>query len=123
MFKRLYGETEEQQLQYLYPKVRITAIGALIMIGSMILGYLLKLDALGAVAGIAYVFLIFYWGWPTVKAWFGVATVGALFSRNIVFGAVIFCCYMLLSIIAGVIFLFLGIGRYIYLKQMSRKGA
>lgn len=79
------------------------------MIGSIILGYLFKLDALGAVAGTAYVFLIFYWDWPTVKTWFGVATVGALFSRNIVFGAIIFCCYMLLSVIAGVIFLFLAL--------------
>lgn len=123
MFARLYGETEEQQLQYLYPRVRITAILVLVILCCMVFGYLFKLDSLGMLAAAAYVFLIFYWGWPTIKAWFGIAAVGTLFARNIVFGSVIICFYGMLSILAGFVFLFLGVGRYLYLKHSAKKEA
>lgn len=46
---------------------------------------------------------------------FGFASLGALFSGNIVFGVVIMVVYFLLSIVLGLITLVLGIGRFIYL--------
>lgn len=46
---------------------------------------------------------------------FGFASLGALFSGNIVFGVVIMVVYFLLSAVLGLITLVLGIGIFIYL--------
>ena len=106
MFGRLFGETEQEQMQYLQKRVFITA-GCLMVdiIGLIIAGS-------GGLMGI----MAYVWGWRTIRAFFGVATIGVVFSRNVVLGTVIFVVFLLLGGLVGMVNMFLGIGRFIYLK-------
>ncbi|MGN0578089.1 MAG: hypothetical protein ACI4J4_05675 [Ruminiclostridium sp.] len=92
MFEKLYGETEEIQFEFLKKRLIISAI-------------------LLPVFGIA----IYMWGWSFLKNWFGWATVGAIFTGNIVFGVVIIVLFLLVGALVGIVNLFMGIGRFIYL--------
>lgn len=55
------------------------------------------------------------WGWGAVKSLFGITTIGALFSGNVVFGAVMFVVYFIVAYVVGIFCAFVGVGRYIYL--------
>lgn len=109
MFKKLFGETDDEQIHYLQIRVVITIISfALVFFFG---------------TGIFALVMLFVWGWNAVKALFGIATVGVIFSNNVVFGVVIFVFYIMLSYLIGVFCAALGIGRYIYLliKRARRK--
>ena len=101
IFRKLFGETEIQEIAFLQIRVIITLI-------SFILCFLGFTELFALV-------MLFVWGWPVVKALFGIATVGALFTGNVILGSCIFFLYVLLSYIVGLIFAFVGTGRYIYL--------
>ena len=107
MFKRLFGETDEEQLRFLQPRAIITLVS-------------LVLCFFGPAAIIAVV-MIFVWGWGVVKSLFGIASIGAIFSGNVVLGSAIFVLYILLSYIAGIVCAVLGTCRYVYLKIKSLK--
>ncbi len=97
MFTRLFGETEEEQLQYLQTRTIITFVSLII-------------------PPVFAIVVLFMWGWAAVKSLFGVASVGAIFSGNFVIGTAIFLLYIILSYIIGLFCAFLGVGRFIYLK-------
>lgn len=90
---------------------------ASLLIGGI--GFLLNLQFLAtagaSIAETLYVVLALMFGWRFLKSLFGFATFGAIFSGNIIFGVVIMVLYLTLSLLLGLIVLFLGIGRYIYL--------
>lgn len=106
MFERLFGETPEEQIQYLKKRVIITGIC-----------FLPGLSSFWALA------MLVLWGWNTVKSLFHIASIGIIFSGNIVYGAFIFVIYILIAYVAGMIVSFLGIGRYIYLILATRNEA
>lgn len=118
MFRKLFGETETIQFNYLKPRI----IMAFVVVAGILLGLITHFIGLQFVAeacvGIAelfYVILALMFGWRFLKSMFGFASFGAIFSGNIVFGVVIMVMYFLLSIVLGLITLVLGIGRFIYL--------
>ncbi|MGN0664480.1 MAG: hypothetical protein ACI4L5_05330 [Negativibacillus sp.] len=113
MFERLYGPTEEDQLLFLKNRSLITLISILLMLipftaayGTLIFGVL----------------VFFIWGWSAVKAFFGIASLGAIFSGNVIIGSVIFLIYIMIAGVAGYVNAALGIGRYIYLVVKRRSG-
>ena len=121
MFRRLYGETEEDQLIYLGKRVKATAIAFIIGVICVIIGLIgaaLKSEIAGVAgfAGLIYVVMVYYWGWGFMKAFFGYATFGSIFSGNMVIGVIIFMAYVFVGAFFGIFNAFVGILRYIYLR-------
>ena len=112
MFRKLFGETEQDQIQFLHPR----AIATLVILALMV-GLSGGADAIAGIAemGVAIV-LLFVWGWPVVKGLFGITAIGAIFSGNVVIGVVLFVVYLTLAYFLGIIFAFIGTIRYIYLR-------
>ena len=111
MFKKLFGETEEEQFELLKKQLLITlacfAVGGIIAIA---------IPPLGMVIGMV-IPCYFIWGKDAMKAMSGAATFGAIFGgyRNIVIGVLVFLAYLFLGYIAAFVCLVLGICRFIYL--------
>lgn len=116
MFSRLFGETEQLQLQYLKPKVIITAVSIALMI-------ILAIFFGGGASALFALVMLFVWGWGAVKSLFGITTVGAIFSGNIVIGVILFVLYFMIAYLAGIVCAALGVGRYIYLLIKYKKEA
>lgn len=119
MFARLFGESDEDQLQNLTKKVVLTGIGVVYYALGLVF-YLLQWDTaggiFGSVGGIALLVAMFMWGFGAIKRLFGFGTVGAIFSGNVVFGTVIFVVCMMVAYLISLIVALIGIGRYIYLR-------
>ena len=81
MFQRLFGNTPEEQLTYLQPRILLTALVIVVGLLAMLFGG--SGDWIIVIA--AYV-----WGWNFLKNWFGFTTIGAFFSGNIAIGVVLF---------------------------------
>ena len=119
MFARLFGETEEMQAVFLRKRVMGTAVGRiLVVLGVILLGVGLASvgDVLRSAGGIVLMVVLFIWGFGAVKALLGIGTVGAIFSRNPVFAAVILAVCAILAYLVSLIVACLGVGRYIYLR-------
>lgn len=119
IFAKLFGETEELEIQNLEKKVILTAVGlACCLIGLLLL--LVKLNSVGeivyGIGGIALFVALFMWGFGAIKKLFGIGTIGAIFSGNVVFGVVIFLLCMMAAYLISIFVAFIGTGRYIYLK-------
>ncbi len=107
MFEKLFGNTREAQLRYLQPRVLITA-------PIIILGFIASAfngDAIGIIIIPAYI-----WAWTFLKNWFGLTTIGALFSGNVVIGVILFFVYLIVGCFIGLLTFLLGLIRYIQLK-------
>lgn len=111
MFKWLFGESESDQLVYLQKKVILTAICIIIDVIWFIASGNFGLTAISC----------YIWGWTFMKALFGLTAVGSIFSGNVVIAAIFICAYLLIGGIGGAICMFLGIGRYIFLKAKFAK--
>lgn len=112
MFERLFGNTPEEQLLYLQPRVLLTA--PVIIIGFIAMAFGSGGSAIIAIA--AYI-----WAWSFLKKWFGITTLGALFSGNVVIGVILFVLYLAIGYFIGLIVFLLGLIRYIQLKLMYMK--
>lgn len=119
MFSKLFGETEELQISNLQKKVIFTCAGAVLSIIGVILS-LLDLEAVGnpvmSLGGIILFVVLFMWGFGAIKNLFGIGTIGALLSGNVVIGVVIIVFCALAAYLISIFIALLGIGRYIYLK-------
>lgn len=119
MFTRLFGVTEEMQLQTLQKKVILTCLGAILCLVGLLLRWI-HLDSVSEIVlglgGICLFVALFMWGFGAIKTLFGFATIGAIFSGNVVFGIVIFVLCLMAAYLISIFVAFLGIGRYIYLK-------
>lgn len=109
MFQRLFGETIEEQIKYLQWRVIVTIVS----IAACALGFLAFQSNWTPIIAIV---MLFVWGWNVVRTWFGFTTVASILTGNVVFGVIIFLAYVIIAYLIGVVFAFLGIGRYIYLK-------
>lgn len=120
MFRKLFGETEQEQIQFLHVRTIITMVLLALLVIALILkvvGFSEGAEFVGNIAGMGgTIILLFVWGWPVIKGLFGITTVGAIFSGNVVIGVVLFVIYICLAFLLGIIFAFLGTGRYIYLQ-------
>lgn len=112
MFNRIFGGSDAEQLQFLETRSIITIVVLVIALVASIFSP----DALGLIGAV----MLFIWGWNVVKNWFGITTLGAIFSGNIVIGVVLFLIYLIIAYLVGVFFAFLGVGRWIYLKMKYR---
>lgn len=112
MLDRIFGGSDEEQLRFLEVRSIITILALIVaFVGSF---FSTEVPALLAVV------MLFIWGWNVVKNWLGITTLGAIFSGNIVIGVVLFMVYLIVAYLAGVVFAFLGVGRWIYLKIKYR---
>lgn len=109
MFDRIFGGSDEEQLQFLEIRSIITIVTMVIAI----VASFFSSEALGLIA----VVMLFIWGWNVIKNWFGITTLGAIFSGNVVIGVVIFMFYLIVAYLVGIVFAVLGVGRWIYLKM------
>jgi hypothetical protein len=112
MLDRIFGGSDEEQLRFLEVRSVITILALIIAF----VGSFFSTEAPALIA----VVLLFVWGWNVVKNWFGITTLGAIFSGNIVIGVVLFMIYLIVAYLAGIVFAFLGVGRWIYLKIKYR---
>lgn len=119
MFRRLFGETDEMQFQYLHKKAMLTLVGAALCLIGLLLA-LIRLRSIASVPlGIGAMDLavaLFMWGFGAIRSLLGFGTIGALFSGNVVFGVVIFVFCAMAAYLVSIIIAFLGVGRYIYLR-------
>jgi len=114
MFERLFGHTEEEQLEYLQIRVIVTVF----CIVGAVLGPALGIPNVSAALA---AIIIFVWGWGAVKGLFGITAISAIFSGNLVVGILLFIFYIFVAYIVGLFCMALGIGRYIYLKIIMSK--
>ncbi len=124
MIRRLFGETEEEQFRYLKP--RLTALGVGVAI--MLIGILLTLikipfgETVGGLGGGICIIVLFIFGWAIMKSLLGVATMGALFSKNVVIGVVILVLFVMVGYFGGFVVAFIGLCRFLVLLK-KRKGS
>ena len=112
MFEKIFGGTEEQQLQFLKWRSWLTII---IFFACGILTEL-GVDFIGLYGAI----VLFVWGWGVVKNWFGFTSILALLSNNIMIGAILFVIYLVIAYFAGFLTSIIGIIRYFYLMAKLR---
>lgn len=101
MFKRFFGQTDADQMEYLRKKVIITIISVLLCF----VGF----------SPLFAIVMLFVWGWGVIKTLFDVVSVGMIFSGNIFIGSAIFLLYIIIAYFAGIVFSLIGTGRYVYL--------
>ncbi|MGM9619411.1 MAG: hypothetical protein ACI3W8_06230 [Oscillospiraceae bacterium] len=119
MMQKLFGETEEDQIRYLKP--RLLAILAAII--CCVIGAILQaagLDIASVFLGLGEVILVitlWVFGWAILRGLFGIASIGVLFSNNVVLGVIIFLIYLLVGYIGGAIVAVIGLCRFMVLKK------
>ena len=119
MTEKLFGETPEEQYQYLKP--RLTAAAAAVIIS--LIGLLLQLLHLGfggtvvRIGTILLAIVMLVFGWAILRGFFGVASLGVLFSNNVVLGVIIFVLYITLGYFGGLIVAVVGLCRFLVLMK------
>lgn len=119
MTEKLFGETPEEQYQYLKP--RLTAAAAAVIIS--LIGLLLQLLHLGfggtvlRIGTILLAIVMLVFGWAILRGFFGVASLGVLFSNNAVLGVIIFVLYITLGYFGGLIVAVIGLCRFLVLMK------
>ncbi len=119
MTEKLFGETPEEQYQYLKP--RLTAAAAAVIIS--LIGLLLQLLHLGfggtvlRIGTILLAIVMLVFGWAILRGFFGVASLGVLFSNNVVLGVIIFVLYITLGYFGGLIVTVIGLCRFLVLMK------
>lgn len=112
MFNRIFGGSDAAQLQFLEMRSIITIV---VVVFALVASIFVP-EALALIA----VVMLFIWGWNVVRNWFGITTLGAIFSGNVAIGVIIFLFYLIVAYLVGILFAFLGVGRWIYLKMKYR---
>ena len=119
MTEKLFGETPEEQYQYLKP--RLTAAAAAVIFS--LIGLLLQLLHLGfggtvlRIGTILLAIVMLVFGWAILRGFFGVASLGVLFSNNVVLGVIIFVLYITLGYFGGLIVAVIGLCRFLVLMK------
>jgi len=111
MVTRLFGQTKEEQFEFLKKQLIITII-------CIVVGGLLTL--VGFYPGIIIAFAIpcyFIWAKRAMVSLLGVATFGAIFagSRNIFWVVIILFAYLTIGYFVAIVCFTLGLGRFIQL--------
>lgn len=128
MIQKLFGETEEEQFEYLKRRFVILGVGVAVLL----IGFLLQLLGIGfkvfadaaqvfySLSGIICLVVLFNFGWAILRGLFGVASVGILFSNNVVLGVIIFMLYVGLGYIGGLVVGVIGLCRFLVLLKKRK---
>ena len=108
MFERIFGGTDAEQMEFL----QIRSIVTIAAVALSLVAAIFAPEALGIVGAV----MLFVWGFGVLKAMFGITAIGILFSGNVVLGVILFLLYLMAAYFAGLVFAFVGVGRWIYLK-------
>lgn len=108
MFRRIFGGSDSDQLRFLEWRSIVTIIALV----AALIGYSHNSDSLILIA----VVLLFLWGWGVLRNWFGFTTVSSLLSNNVAIGVIFFLIYLCAAYLIGIVFAFIGILRWIYLR-------
>lgn len=119
MMEKLFGETPQEQYQYLRPRLTAAAAALAVTLVGLLL-QLLHLSFGGTLVRIgtillAVVMLVF--GWAILRGFFGVASLGVLFSNNVVLGVILFVLYITLGYFGGLIVAIVGLCRFLVLLK------
>lgn len=106
--KKLFGETPQEQLKFLQPRIIITAAAFVISL----IGLLFRYEEIAAVIGV--VFLM--WGWAYLKSRFGFVSFAAFISKNWIFALLILMIFLVVGYFFGIVVFILGLIQYIRLK-------
>ncbi|MGN0365960.1 MAG: hypothetical protein ACI4E5_08505 [Suilimivivens sp.] len=103
MIRKLFGETEEEQFRYLQPRLIALGVGIVIILISFLLMQVGvpfgdEIGSLGV--GICVITLLVF-GWTIMRGLLGFASLGALFSGNVVIGVVIFVLFLMIGYLGG----------------------
>lgn len=123
MTRKLFGETEEEQYRYLKPRLIAFGVGiTALLIGLVLMQFTASLgSSIGNIGvGICMIVMLIF-GWSIMRGIFGYATVGALFSGNVVIGVVIFVVYVLIGYLGGFVVAFIGLCRFLVLLKKRRE--
>ena len=122
MIKRLFGETEEEQFNYLKPRLIALGVGTVVLLISLLLEWMgVGLYEIFYMLGAAvWVITLLIFGWAIMRGLFGIATIGALFSRNVVIGVIIFTVYILLGYLGGLVVAVIGLCRFLMLLKQRK---
>lgn len=108
MYKKLFGESIEEQEKYLKLRVIISAIAIIALL----------LDVLIFKAGFASpicVIALLLWGWSLLKALWGVTSFFSIFSLgySFIITIIILVIYLMVGYLAGILIFPIGVYRYI----------
>lgn len=87
MIEKLFGATEEEQYRYLKPRLIATAVSLILVIDGVLLYFLLDLEfakVIGGVGALLFPVMMLIFGWSIMRGLFGIASLGVLFSGNVV---------------------------------------
>ncbi|MBO5069359.1 MAG: hypothetical protein J6C12_07085 [Lachnospiraceae bacterium] len=123
MIKKLFGETEEEQFKYLQPRLFALGVGVIaLLIGVLLMQIGVPFgDAIGSVGTGICVIVLLVFGWTIMRNLFGFASLGALFSGNVVIGVVIFVLFIMIGYLGGFFVSIVGLCRFFVLLK-KRKG-
>lgn len=121
MIKKLFGQTEEEQFNYLQPRVIALLVGVLLLLTGVVFMKLGFGDVIALIGEAICVIVLLVFGWAIIRGIFGFVTVGALFSLNIVVGVVALILFVSIGYIGGFFVAVIGVCRYLILLK-KRKG-
>ncbi len=114
MMERLFGSTLEEQLKFLRYRILI----------SVIVSFVGCVTMFSSSAGSVIIVLVAYvWAWTFLKRWFGITTIGAIFSGNVVIAVLLFVAYLVIGYLIGLVTFIMGVIRYIQIKIIMHKEA
>ena len=124
MIRKLFGNTEEEQFKYLRWRIIALAISLVILLIGIIFGEVLEIEffnVFGTVGEGMCAFMMLIFGWAIMKGIFGFATVGALFSRNVMIGVIIFVAFIIIGYLGGIFVAFVGVCRFFVLLKHRKE--
>ncbi len=74
----------------------------------------------GGNPGAVFALAAYVWAWTFLKNFFGITTIGALFSNNLVVGIILFVVYLVIGYLIGLVAFVFGLFRYIMLKLVYK---
>lgn len=122
MLKKLFGETDEEQFSYLKPRLIVLGVAAVLVL----IAWLLSLTGAGisemilSVGQLVWIIITLNFGWAILRGLFGIASIGALFSRNFIFGAAIFVIYIMVGWVGGIVVSVIGLCRFLVLLKKRK---
>lgn len=130
--QKLFGETEAEQYQYLRARFKTLAVSCglfaaagliMLIFGKLIPSEIGALCAriLAVIASVLFYYTFLKFGWVFFSRFLGVATLGVLFSNNVVLGVIVFVIYLFVGWLVGLVAAVIGFCRFMTLRK-SRKG-
>ena len=132
MIQKLFGETEAEQFQYLKSRLTMLLVSLVLIAAGALVARVLHLiigdkgvsigGVIVAIGSIVLYITLLRFGWVVFSGLFGIASIGVLFSNNVVPGTIIFILYLFVGYLAGLVIAIIGLCRFMVLLK-SRKRA